>query len=255
MKIVLSAHFDIAKPVPFLSLEKGQVHGLVDNFAGVFVAYQVARKTGVPVFFTNFEETGMKGAREVAKELRDAARHPFSSIATRSDFPAGPAAALPPNDARIPLSFAHRLPSKREAALHWEPFRRVTRKKPALGGDPEKAMTSKASNLDFLVIVVDTTRDAKGRNGYIGNIYNFNLPKLPKRLASKLFIMPGLFEETEDETWVYGHEFGFPSLYFGVPISPKKDYHAANNALGVRTIDRATTVLVSFIRQIKKRYD
>ncbi|OGG23864.1 hypothetical protein A3A79_01525 [Candidatus Gottesmanbacteria bacterium RIFCSPLOWO2_01_FULL_43_11b] len=172
MQIVLSAHFDIAKPVPFIKLDEGKLTGLIDNFAGVFVAYQAARKTGIPLFLTNFEETGMKGAREVAKKL----------------------------------------------------------------------------NKDTLVIVVDTTRDAKDKDGYIGNVYNL---KLPKKLPSKLFIMPGYFEETEDETWIYGHEFDFPCLYFGVPIPHDLDYHATNNSIKISTIDKSINVLIAVIKHLQ----
>lgn len=43
--------------------------GLVDNFAGVFVSYQAGRKTGVPVYFTNYEELEYDGAEDVAKAL------------------------------------------------------------------------------------------------------------------------------------------------------------------------------------------
>lgn len=169
--IVLSAHFDIAKPVPFIKLSDGKLTGLIDNFAGVFVAYEAARRTGVPLFLTNFEETGFKGASEVAKKLP----------------------------------------------------------------------------INTLVIVVDTTRDAKDKDGYIGNVYHLTLPKLPKNLSKRLFVMPGLFEKTQDETWVYGHEFGLPSFYFGVPIPHKKGYHNTNNSITQVAIDKATKTLTDVI--------
>src|SRR3989344_4328047 len=69
MNLVLSAHFDIAKPVSFIALKDGLMQGLVDNFAGVFVAYQAARSTKAPLYLTNFEETGYGGATELVKKL------------------------------------------------------------------------------------------------------------------------------------------------------------------------------------------
>lgn len=171
MQIVLSAHFDVAKPVPYIELSDSKLRGLIDNFAGVFVAYEVAKKTGIPLYLTNFEESGMRGAREVAKKLKK----------------------------------------------------------------------------ETLVIVVDTTRDAGIKSAYIGNVYNL---KLPKKLPKDIFIMPGYFEETEDETWVYGHKFGLPCFYFGVPI--KKAYHATNNVIGTRTLDKATKVLLGVLQALNR---
>ncbi len=49
MKIVLSAHFDLARPVMSIKMDDKHLLGLVDNFAGVFVSYQASRKAGVPV--------------------------------------------------------------------------------------------------------------------------------------------------------------------------------------------------------------
>jgi hypothetical protein len=69
MKIVLSAHFDLARPVMSIKMDDKYLIGLVDNFAGVFVSYQASRKTGVPVYFTNFEELEFDGADDVAKSL------------------------------------------------------------------------------------------------------------------------------------------------------------------------------------------
>ena len=70
MNIILSAHFDLAHPVPFIKLEEGKIKGLVDNFAGVFAAYQAHRKTEVPLYLTNFEENAsFKGAMKVASKL------------------------------------------------------------------------------------------------------------------------------------------------------------------------------------------
>ncbi len=172
MKIVLSAHFDIARPVPFIELSGGKLRGLIDNFAGVFVAYEATKKTGIPLYLTNFEETGFKGAHEVAKKLKK----------------------------------------------------------------------------DTLVIVVDTTRDAKDKDGYIGNVYNFDIKPLQKKFTKNIFFMPGFYEETEDETWVYGHECGLPCFYFGVPIPHNKDYHATNNTVTTTAIDKIANILINIVR-------
>lgn len=69
MKIILSAHIDLARPVMAIKLDNKNLFGLVDNLAGVFVAYQTSRKTGIPVYFTNYEELDYDGADFVAKSL------------------------------------------------------------------------------------------------------------------------------------------------------------------------------------------
>ena len=52
-----------------MKLDEGKLLGLVDNFAGVFVAYQVHRKIGTPVYLTNYEELDYRGAIDVARRL------------------------------------------------------------------------------------------------------------------------------------------------------------------------------------------
>ncbi|OGK24117.1 hypothetical protein A3C25_05400 [Candidatus Roizmanbacteria bacterium RIFCSPHIGHO2_02_FULL_38_11] len=69
MKIVLSAHFDLARPVMSIKMDDKNLLGLVDNFAGIFTSYQASRKTGIPVYFTNYEELEFDGAVDVAKSL------------------------------------------------------------------------------------------------------------------------------------------------------------------------------------------
>lgn len=171
MKIVLSAHFDIKMPVPFIKITNHKLIGLIDNFAGVFAAYQAARKTGVPLYLTNFEETGFAGAKAVARKLKK----------------------------------------------------------------------------DTLVIVVDTTTDVHGKAAYVGNAYNIDTEPLKKKFKKQIFFMGGLFEETEDETWIYGHTFGFKTFYFGVPIA--KPYHAVNNSIRLKGIDRAGKILSNLIQK------
>lgn len=68
--IVLSAHFDLSSDVPFMLFDSDGLHGLVDNFAGVFCSYEASRKTNTPLYLTNFEEVNLGGAEAVAKTLK-----------------------------------------------------------------------------------------------------------------------------------------------------------------------------------------
>lgn len=187
MRIVISAHFDIARPVMSIKLDDKNLLGLVDNFAGVFVAYQASRKTGIPVYFTNYEELEFDGAQEVAKSL----------------------------------------------------------------------------SKDTLVIVVDTTMDAEDKPTYIGNVYGFSTDPLRNLFSDRIFFKDGLFEETEDETIIYGGKYGLKTFYFGVPIPnphagiknpfPKPDkYHTTDNKISLETIDKSSAILVELIKWFSK---
>jgi hypothetical protein len=70
MKGIISSHFDIAKPVKFIKVDKEGMTGIVDNFAGVFAAYKASRKTGVELYLTNFEEKNLGGASAVSKIIK-----------------------------------------------------------------------------------------------------------------------------------------------------------------------------------------
>ncbi len=210
MQIVLSAHFDLARPVPYLTLDTQGLHGLIDNFAGVFVAYEAARKTGVPLYLTNFEETGMKGAREVVRR-GELFRAPSRPWLTKKQWRAD----------RLDLDGASQKASRTK---HHKPT---------------------------VVIVVDTTRDAGSKPAYIGNVYNFDIEPLQKKFVKEIFFMPGYVEETEDETWVYGHTFTLPCFYFGVPIPLARDYHDLNNTISLATLDRNCNILTKLVKFIK----
>ena len=69
MEVVVSAHFDIARPVMSIQIDKENLSGIVDNFAGVFTSYQASRKLGTKVYLTNYEELEYDGAESVAKTL------------------------------------------------------------------------------------------------------------------------------------------------------------------------------------------
>lgn len=69
MKILLSAHIDLARPVMSIRMDDKNLLGLVDNLSGVFASYQASRKTGVTVEYTNFEELEFDGAEAVARSL------------------------------------------------------------------------------------------------------------------------------------------------------------------------------------------
>lgn len=60
---------DLARPVMSIKMDNKNLLGLVDNFAGVFAAYQASKKTGIDVYYTNFEELEFDGAESVAKSL------------------------------------------------------------------------------------------------------------------------------------------------------------------------------------------
>jgi len=178
MQVILSAHFDLAHQVPSMKLDNGKLAGLVDNFAGVFAAYQANRRTDVPVYLTNFEENGFGGAIDVAKKL-------------------------------------------------------------------DKDST--------VVIVVDTVKKSDlpaGTVASVANVYNVDIQDLKKKFGGKVFFFEKLFEPTEDETWIYGHRFGFAAFYFGIPIP--KDYHETENNVSLKTIDAATDALVDIVNYLRR---
>jgi len=174
MKIAISAHIDIARPVMSINLDDKKLSGLIDNFAGVFVSYQTSRKTKVPVYFTNYEELDYDGAQAVAKAI----------------------------------------------------------------------------DKDTLVIVVDTIlqKDVKNKKASIANAYGigYEWPALKKKFKNKIHFIDGLFEETEDETWIYGNKNKLKTFYFGVPI-PGNYYHSTQLEIGLETIDEVTQILTEVI--------
>lgn len=175
MKIVISAHFDVAKPVSYIKLSDKNLLGLVDNFAGIFAAYDASRKTGTPIYLTNFEEApGYLGACKVADLL----------------------------------------------------------------------------GKETLVIVVDVVTDAEDKAAYIGNAYGVDVARLKKDFQDRVFFMDGLFEETEDETWIYGNKYSLKTFFFGVPM--RGEYHGTNNKVSLATIDKAAEVLVQVIQWLQK---
>jgi len=188
MKIVLSTHFDLARPVMFIHMDDKKLNGLVDNFAGVFASYQASRKTGVSVYFTNYEELEFDGADAVAKKLDN----------------------------------------------------------------------------DTLVIVVDTTTDAEDKDAYIGNVYGIDTKELKEKFADLVLFKDGMYEETEDESYIYGGKYGLKTFYFGVPIpNPYKDnpdtfpkpgpYHTDENKVSLDAIDKTTQVLIDLITFFKNK--
>jgi putative aminopeptidase FrvX len=175
MKIVISAHFDLAHPVMAIKLDKSHVNGLVDNFAGMLAAYQASRRTGVEVYFTNFEELEYDGAIDVAKKL----------------------------------------------------------------------------DKDTIVIVLDTIKetDIMGKKVSLANVYGFETDKLKIEFETEVHFIDGYFEETEDETWIYGKKFGLKTCYFGIPIP--NDYHDVDNTVSLQTIDQTADILVRVIQHFQ----
>jgi len=180
MNIILSAHMDLARPVMSIKMDRTHLSGLVDNFAGVFTAYQVSRKKGTTVHFTNYEELDYDGADAVAKSL----------------------------------------------------------------------------DSDTLVIVVDTilASDSKGKKASIANAYGIDnhWKEMKEEFEDDIHFIDGLFEETEDETWIYGQRYTLKTFYFGIPI-PGDYYHSTELAVGLHQIDAAAETLQRVVEYFQKR--
>ena len=174
MKVVISAHMDLARPTMSINLDDKKLSGLIDNFAGVFASYQASRKIGTPVYFTNFEELDYDGAQAVAKKIDE----------------------------------------------------------------------------NTLVIVVDTilASEINGKITSITNAYGIDSywTELKDKFKDKINFIDGKFEETEDETWIYGNKNKLKTFYFGVPI-PGDYYHSTELEIGLDTIDKVTEVLIEVI--------
>lgn len=169
---------DLARPVMSIKMDANNLEGLVDNFAGVFVAYEASRKTRIPVYFTNYEELDYDGAEAVANSV----------------------------------------------------------------------------SKDALVIVVDTILegDTHGKKASITNGYGIEnyLVELKSRFQTDIHFIDGLFEETEDETWIYGHKYNLKTFYFGVPI-PGNYYHSTELKVPLTSIDSVSKVLAEVIDYFK----
>lgn len=180
MKIVLSTHFDIARPVMSIKMDDKNLLGLVDNFAGVFVSYQVSRKTGVPVHFTNYEELDYDGADAVARQL----------------------------------------------------------------------------DKDTIVFVIDTIleRDIKGKSASITNAYRIEQywKEMKEKFGKDIQFIDGLFEQTEDETWIYGNKYKLETFYFGIPI-PGDYYHSTELSVSLKTIDNVTNIIIDLIKYFQSK--
>ena len=158
-------------------MDQQKLLGLVDNFAGLFVAYQVSRQTGKTVYYTNYEELEFDGAISVAKSLE---------------------------------------------------------------------------RPDTLVIVIDTIleREIKGKAVSITNVYGFDPKPLKRAFKDKVHFIDGYFEETEDETYIYGRKYKFHTFYLGIPIP--KDYHVTDNSILLSKMDRATEITVEIIQWLEE---
>lgn len=180
MKIVLSAHMDLARPVMSIKMDDKNLLGLVDNFAGVFASYQASRKTGVQVHFTNYEELDYDGADAVAKSL----------------------------------------------------------------------------NKDTLVFVIDTIleKDIMGKSASITNSYGLEQywGEMKEKFGNNIHFIDGLFEQTEDETWIYGHKYKLKTFYLGVPI-PGDYYHSTELTVSLKTIDSVTSIIVDLIKYFQSK--
>ncbi len=180
MKIVLSAHMDIARPVMSIKMDDKHLIGLVDNFAGIFAAYQASRKTGVPVYFTNYEELDYDGADAVAKTL----------------------------------------------------------------------------DKSTIIFVVDTilAKDLQGKDASLTNAYGLETywKELKTKFSKNIHFIDSFFEETEDETYIYGKRYRLKTFYFGVPI-PGIYYHSTDLSVDLKTIDMSTSILVDLINYFQSK--
>ena len=180
MKIVISAHMDLARPTMSIYLDDKKLSGLLDNFTGVFISYQTSRKTGTPVYFTNYEELDYDGADAVAKSI----------------------------------------------------------------------------DKNTLVIVVDTIleKDIKGKQASITNAYGIDSEwqELKEKFKDRIHFIDGKFEETEDETWIYGNKHKLKTFYFGVPI-PGTYYHSTELEIGLNTIDKITEILTEVVKWFSQK--
>jgi len=107
-----------------------------------------------------------------------------------------------------------------------------------------------------LVIVVDTIleKDIHGKNVSITNSYRLDplWEDLRKTFSDRIHFIDGKFEETEDETWIYGHKYNLPTLYFGVPI-PGTYYHSTENQVSLDVIDKTSEILIDVINYFKNQ--
>jgi hypothetical protein len=110
---------------------------------------------------------------------------------------------------------------------------------------------AKKIDRDTFVIVVDTIKqpDINNKRASITNVYNFSASELKKKFASKIHFIDGFFEETEDETFIYGKKSGLKTMYFGVPIP--KTYHDVNNEVKLEVIDESSDILQEVIHFLK----
>lgn len=108
---------------------------------------------------------------------------------------------------------------------------------------------AKELDKNMVVIVVDTVTNIQNHDAFIGNVYNLNVKPFVEKFPERVSFKEGYFEETEDETFIYGKKNGFKTLYFGVPIP--NGYHDVDNFVAIEQIDRSTAVLIDLINWLQ----
>ncbi|MBU3979162.1 hypothetical protein KJ980_01970 [Patescibacteria group bacterium] len=107
-----------------------------------------------------------------------------------------------------------------------------------------------------IVFVVDTIleKDIKGKSASITNAYGLEpyWNEMKEKFGDNIHFMNGLFEQTEDETWIYGHKYKLKTFYLGVPI-PGDYYHSTELKVNLKTIDRTTDIIVDLIKYFQSK--
>lgn len=115
---------------------------------------------------------------------------------------------------------------------------------------------AKSLDKDILVFVVDTIleKDIEGKSASITNAYGLEpyWNELKEKFSNKIHFIDGLFEEKEDETWIYGNRYKLKTFYFGVPI-PGDYYHSTELTVNLETIDKTTNLLIELIRYFQEK--
>jgi putative aminopeptidase FrvX len=115
---------------------------------------------------------------------------------------------------------------------------------------------AKSLDKDTIVFVVDTIleRDIKGKSTSITNAYGLEpyWNEMKEKFGDNIHFIDGLFEQAEDETWIYGHKYKLKTFYLGVPI-PGDYYHSTELTVTLKTIDEITNIIVDLIKYFKSK--
>ena len=115
---------------------------------------------------------------------------------------------------------------------------------------------AKSLDKDTLVFVVDTIleSDIHGKSASITNSYGLESywNDMKEKFSNDIHFIDGLFEETEDETWIYGHKYKLKTFYLGVPI-PGDYYHSTQLTVDLKTIDKVTDIIINLTKYFQSK--